>query len=128
MSLASRLAAIAALTLALVAAPRAQQPTPRPMTIDDFFQIRDVQDPQLSPDAKWLAYTVSTPRLQDDTNNERIWMLPVSNSAAVSAAPIPLTSEDASSSHPRWSPDGKFIAFLSARHDGKTSVWLLNRL
>jgi len=29
--------------------------------------------------------------------------------------------------HPRWSPDGKYLAFLSARNDGKTQVWLLNR-
>ena len=40
---------------------------------------------------------------------------------------IPLTTEEASSSHPRWRPDGKFLAFLSARNDGKTQVWLLNR-
>ena len=41
---------------------------------------------------------------------------------------IPLTAEGASSSHPEWSPDGKYLAFLSARHEGKTQVWLLNRL
>ncbi len=40
---------------------------------------------------------------------------------------IPLTAEGVSSSHPRWSPDGKYLAFLSARHEGKTQVWLLNR-
>src|SRR5262249_50098976 len=40
---------------------------------------------------------------------------------------IPLTAEGVSSSHPRWSPDGKFIAFLSARNEGKSQLWLLNR-
>jgi dipeptidyl aminopeptidase/acylaminoacyl peptidase len=105
----------------------AQQP-PRPIAIDDIFQIREVHDPQLSPDAKWLAYTVGTGQLKDDSNKQRIWMLPIPNSGTAAAEPIALTSEDASSTHPRWSPDGKFIAFLSSRHDGKTAVWLLNRL
>ena len=41
---------------------------------------------------------------------------------------IALTSENVSSSHARWSPDGKWLAFLSARDEGKTQVWLLNRL
>ncbi len=41
---------------------------------------------------------------------------------------IPLTAEGDSSEHPRWSPDGKFLAFLSERNEGKTQVYLLNRL
>ena len=106
----------------------AQQPTPRPVTIDDAFQIREVHEPQLSANAKWLAYTVTTASLKDDTNKDRIWMLPITNSAATPSDPIALTSEDTSSNHPHWSPDGKFLAFLSARNDGKTQVWLLNRL
>jgi dipeptidyl aminopeptidase/acylaminoacyl peptidase len=38
-----------------------------------------------------------------------------------------MTAEGVSSSHPRWSPDGKYLAFLSARNEGKTQIWLLNR-
>jgi len=105
----------------------AQQP-PRPIAIDDIFQIREVHDPQLSPDAKWLAYTVGTGQLKDDSNKQRVWMLSIPNSSTAATEHIALTSEEASSTHPRWSPDGKFIAFLSARRDGKTAVWLLNRL
>ena len=109
----------------LVLAPLslAQQPTPRPITIDDYFQIRAVSDPQLSPDAKWVSYTVKTALLKDDKNEDRIWMVPFAGGPA-----IPLTAEGVSSSHARWSPDGKLIAFLSARGEGKTQVWLLNRL
>ena len=40
---------------------------------------------------------------------------------------VPLTAAGVSSSHARWSPDGKFIAFLSARDESKTQVWLLPR-
>src|SRR6266850_942066 len=44
----------------------------------------------------------------------------------VSRLAIFLTAEGVSSSHPRWSPDGKSIAFLSQRNDGQTQVWLLS--
>ena len=98
-------------------------PPLRPITIDDYFQIREVHDPQLSPDAKWVTYTVKTASLKKDKNENRIWMVPATGGNAT-----PLTAEGVSSSHARWSPDGKFIAFLSARKEGKTQVWLLNRL
>ena len=116
---------LSVLSTVLVLAPLAlaQHPAPRAITIDDYFQIRAVSDPQLSPDAKWVTYTVQTALLKEDKNEERIWMAP-----ATGGAPVALTSGGNSSSHPRWSPDGKFIAFLSARDEGKTQVWLLNRL
>jgi dipeptidyl aminopeptidase/acylaminoacyl peptidase len=102
----------------------AQQPpvAPRPIAIDDRFQIREVAGPQLSPDAQWVAYMVNTMSLKEDKTEQRIWMVPFAGGEA-----IPLTAEGVSSSHPRWSPDGKYLAFLSARHEGKTQVWLLNR-
>jgi dipeptidyl aminopeptidase/acylaminoacyl peptidase len=100
----------------------AQTPTPRPITIDDYFQIQAVHDPQLSPDSRWVAYVVDTATLKTDKNETRLWMVP-----AVGGDAIPLTSEGVSSSHPRWSPDGKFLAFLSTRAGSKPQVWLLNR-
>jgi dipeptidyl aminopeptidase/acylaminoacyl peptidase len=102
----------------------AQKPPmqPRPITVDDLFQIREVSDPQLSPDAQSVAYTVKTLLLKEDKSEERIWSVPADGGDA-----IPLTAEGVSSSHPRWSPDGKYLAFLSARNEGKTQVWLLNR-
>ena len=114
-----------ALYAVLVLAPLtlAQQPAPRAITIDDYFQIREVHDPQLSPDAKWVTYTVKTALLKEDKNEERIWMVPSAGGASLA-----LTAEGVSSSHARWSPDGKFIAFLSARGEGKSQVLLLNRL
>jgi dipeptidyl aminopeptidase/acylaminoacyl peptidase len=103
----------------------AQQPpaAPRPITIDDYFEIREVEGPKLSPDAQWVAYTVRTTLSKGDKSEQRIWMVPFAGGDAV-----PLTAEGVSSSHPRWSPDGKYLAFLSARHDGKTQIWLLNRI
>jgi dipeptidyl aminopeptidase/acylaminoacyl peptidase len=113
------------LSSVLVPAPTllAQQPASalRPIAIDDYFQFHSVRDPQLSPDAQRVTYTVQTASLKDDKNEERIWMVPAEGSEARA-----LTSSGVSSSHARWSPDGKSIAFLSARDEGKTQVWLLN--
>jgi dipeptidyl aminopeptidase/acylaminoacyl peptidase len=101
----------------------------RTLTVDDYFRIKELGDPQLSPDGKWVAYTVKTANLKDDKNYERIWMVSVSGGNAIA-----LTADGVASSHPRWSPDGKFLAFISARGEpnddddsGKKQVWLLNR-
>ena len=103
----------------------------RNLALDDEFGIKVVTDPQISPEGKWVAYTVTTTDLKEDKTRSRIWMIPTTGGEA-----IPLTSEGVSSSHPRWSPDGKYLAFLSVREssggdtdsqDAKTQVWILNR-
>lgn len=104
-----------------------QAPAPRLITLDDLFGIREVHDPQISPDGQFIAYTVTSTSLKEDKRQTRIWMVSTAGGEAV-----PLTSEEVSSDHPRWSPDGKFLAFLSERKgtngsEGKTQVYLLNR-
>ncbi len=104
-----------------------RQTSPRPVGVDDLFGVREVHDPQISPDARYIAYTVSSTSLKDDKNHTRVWMIPANGGDA-----IPLTAEDVSSDHPRWSPDGNFLAFQSSRkdadgNDAKTQVYLLNR-
>src|SRR5450432_207678 len=96
--------------------------TLRPITVEDYFQVKEVADPQISADGQWIAYTVSTASLIDDDNKTRVWMVATAGGDAV-----PMTSDEGSSEHPRWSPDGKYLAFLSKRTEGKTYVWLLNR-
>ena len=104
-----------------------QAPAPRLITLDDLFGIREVHDPQISPDGQSIAYTVNSTSLKEDKSQTRIWMVATAGGDAV-----PLTSEEVSSDHPRWSPDGKFLAFLSERKgtngsEGKSQVYLLNR-
>ena len=101
----------------------------RLLTVDDYFRIKGVEDPQISPDGKWVAYTVETANLKEDKNEKQIWMIPTAG-----GTPIAMTGATGRSSHPRWSPDGKFIAFISARQEsgedeekGTKQVWLLNR-
>src|SRR5260370_33825144 len=103
------------------AAPKPAPAAPRAITIDDYLQIRDVSQPELSPDGQWAAYAVRTRMLKEDKNEQRLWMVSTRGGDA-----IPLTAEGVSSAHPRWSPAGKYLAFTSARKAGKNQVRLLD--
>src|SRR5206468_9339335 len=91
----------------------------RAITFEDYIALKSVSDPQLSPDGKWVAYTVSIPSLQDNRNVSRIWVVEVATgkSRALPAGP-------SSDRQPRWSPDGKTLAFISTREAG-AQTWLL---
>src|SRR6266581_9043825 len=91
----------------------------RAITFEDFIALKTVSDPQLSPDGKWVAYTVSTPSLQDNRNVSRVWVVEVASGRARA-----LTGGPGSDRQPRWSPDGKTLAFISTR-EGGAQVWLL---
>jgi len=94
----------------------------RNLTVDDYFRIKDVEDAQISPDGKWVAYVVTTHDVKEDKDKKRIWMNSTSGGDAIA-----LTNEDANSTHPRWSPDGKYLGFSSERGNEKKQVWLLPR-
>ncbi len=83
------------------------------VTVDDYFRLGAVDDPRISPDGRWIAYTVTTQDLEADESSSRIWML-----ASAGGDAIPLSAKGESASSPRWSPDGKYLGFLSARKEG----------
>ena len=97
-------------------------PAPRPLAVDDYFTIRGVDDPQISPDGRWVAYTVTTSDLEADELKTRIWMVP-----SAGGEPVAMTSEKRSASQPRWSPDGRYLSFLASPEDGEDQVWTLFR-
>jgi len=121
MSLVVLLAASPGAALGQTPPPQPSSGGPRNLKVDDFLAIKDVANAQISPDGKWVAYTVRTMDLAEDKSQTQIWMAPAAGGDA-----LPLTSKGTSSSSPRWSPDGKYLAFLSARGEGaKTQVWTL---
>ena len=113
---------LAAGPLLLVPALLLAQST-RSLTVDDFFALKSVGAPSLSPDGKSVAYTLGAPDLKKDRSSTRIWMAPFAGGEA-----IPMTAAGAPGSGPRWSPDGKYLGFRAARNGGETQVWTLNRL
>ena len=120
--------ALAAFALCPVPLPAAAQTAKRPLSLDDLPRIRTVSDPQTSPDGKWVAYTVGGVDAEKDKRDSDIWM-----ASWDGADQVRLTfTDDSSESAPRWSPDGRYLAFLAARGDEEqkkkgSQVWLLNR-
>jgi dipeptidyl aminopeptidase/acylaminoacyl peptidase len=91
----------------------------RAMTIDDLLAIKGVADPQLSPDGKLVVYVVSEIDRTADKTNTSLWLVPASG-----GSPRQLTTTPGTNNHPRWSPDGRTIAFVSSR-GGSSQIWLL---
>jgi len=101
----------------------AQAPAKRPLAIDDVLGGLEISDPQVSPDGGWIAYTVAWMDRQADKARSAVWMVDWEGRNNV-----PMTSGPEGDTAPRWSPDGKYLSFLSTRPaDGKTQVWLLDR-
>ena len=98
-----RLSVLSALFLLASSITTAQQPpAPHPVSVDDLFGVKEAHEPRISPDGQLIAFTVASTSLKEDKPESRIWMVPTAGGDA-----IPLTTEGVSSSHPRWSPDGK---------------------
>jgi dipeptidyl aminopeptidase/acylaminoacyl peptidase len=86
--------------------------TLRPMTFDDVMALRNVNDAQVSPDGKWVAYTVTRADLEQNAADADIWL-----ASTLGEFPSRLTTSKKSDTSPRWSPDGKRLAFISAREE-----------
>jgi dipeptidyl aminopeptidase/acylaminoacyl peptidase len=116
------LAAIATFFYATSAAAQSK----RHLGPDDFYRMREVGDPQISPDGKWIAYTVTTMNRELDRLETQIDVVDWEGTQSLA-----MTYGPESASSPRWSPDGKYLSFLSSHKDekgeGKTQIWLLDR-
>src|SRR2546428_13096343 len=91
----------------------------RAITVDDYLALPVVGDPQLSPDGKWVAYTVTHYSLKENRGTTRIWLADVAGGTTRQ-----LTAGPGSDRQPRRSPDGRTLAFVSPRENGP-QLWLL---
>jgi dipeptidyl aminopeptidase/acylaminoacyl peptidase len=112
-----RVLALLALML-VVSAALAQSRIP---TLDDLLTLKSIGATQISPDGKWVAYTASYGDFKQDAFITQIWL---ANSDTGNS--LQLTRGDKSSTSPRWSPDGRWLAFLSNRVEDKNQIFLID--
>ncbi len=111
-----------ALIVLLLFSVSASGQTKRLLEVDDIFNVKSVGSPRISPDGAWVAYTVSAMNKEDDNSDTDIYMSPYAGGDA-----IRVTTGPKGESGPKWSSDGKYLAFTSARDDEGNQVWLLDR-
>jgi dipeptidyl aminopeptidase/acylaminoacyl peptidase len=109
--------ALVALTLAPICTAQTAQPK-RPMTFEDMMNMKRLGETAVSPDGKWLAYSVTTVDLAENTKTAELWLQAIS-----SGEPFKLAVAQPGDSSPEFSPDGHSLLWVSGREGGQ-QLWL----
>ncbi|MDQ6737189.1 MAG: hypothetical protein M3Z30_05780, partial [Gemmatimonadota bacterium] len=112
-------ALLSVLALAASTSLAAQSPgAKRAFTPADYYRITNLSTPEISPDAKLVAFTVVTVREKENKRHSEVWV-----ASTAGGAPRRYTSPAFESSAPHFSPDGKYLTFTSHRGEAKTTRW-----
>ncbi len=92
------------------------------MTFDDMMQMKRLGETAVSPDGKWLAYSVTTVNLAANTKTLELWLQAIASPSSVEPSPFKLAVGQPGDADPQFAPDGNRILFLSSREGGQ-QVW-----
>jgi Tol biopolymer transport system component len=106
--------------LAFVAPLASGEDKPRVPTIDDLLKIDSAGGACISPDGKWVAYTVTHSHFKEDSFLTHLWI-----AEPDSGRTYQLTRGDKSAGDPAWSPDSTWLAFTSSRAGDKNQVFAI---
>ncbi|MBL0170932.1 MAG: S9 family peptidase [Gemmatimonadaceae bacterium] len=113
----------ASIALLLTTPHGAGSQVPRGLRSTDIYRLRDVGTGRISPDGAWIAYTVTTTDSAKDKSDSDVWMVSWDGSRT-----LRMTASPESESNPRFSPDNRYLSFVSGRYDSKGGqIWLLDR-
>jgi len=98
----------------------AQNNTRHVPSIDDLLMVKSIGGAQISPEGDWIAYTINESDFKQDAFVTQIGLVNANGSEN-----FQLTRGEKSSTNPRWSPDGKWLAFLSTRVGDKNQVFVI---
>lgn len=96
-------------------------PKRRTITPEDLYDFQQITDLEISPDGMHIVYSLQRVDKKTEKKYTNLWIVPTGK-----GKPRQFTFGDHSDSHPRWSPDGSQIAFLSNRHNEKdTQIYVI---
>jgi dipeptidyl aminopeptidase/acylaminoacyl peptidase len=107
------------LCLLLLSIPAFPQ-SKHPFTFEDMMKLKRVGEPAPSPDGRWVLFSVVDVDLAANTKKPHIWVAPLDSSRGTVHQ---LTAESAGEDRPRWSPDGRHFAYVSAK-SGSAQIWI----
>ncbi|MBX7124236.1 MAG: S9 family peptidase [Cyclobacteriaceae bacterium] len=95
----------------------------RPLKSSDVYRLKSVADPRISPDGNWIAHVVSVVDSAKDKRISDLWM-----SSWDGKSHVQLTYTPDGESMPRFSPDGKYLSFMSSRTGlSHGQIWVMDR-
>ena len=107
----------------LVSPGPAQAQAPRALRSTDIYRLRDVGPARISPDGAWIAYAVTTTDSAKDKSDSDVWMVSWDGTRT-----LRMTTSPEPEGNPRFSPDNRYLSFVSGRYESKGGqLWLLDR-